>query len=55
MYRSGSEGSATTQGFALPTVLVASVVMMIVMLAALTSVSSISAGMRAQYVDKIGR
>ncbi len=49
------KGKTKSEGFALPTVLVASVVMMVVLLAALTGVSSISAGIRNQYVDQIGR
>ena len=48
-------GKSTSGGFALPTVLVASVVMMMVLLAALTGVSSVSSGIRNQYIDQIGR
>ena len=50
-----SKRRSNSQGFALPTVLVASIVMMIVLLAALTGVSSVSSGLRNQYIDQIGR
>lgn len=46
---------ATSRGFALPTVMIASVVMMMVLLASLTGTTSISAGIRGQYNDKVAK
>jgi len=43
------------QGFALPTVLITSVVMMIVLLAALNSISSISVSIQNQYYSKLAQ
>ncbi|HEY1085289.1 MAG TPA: hypothetical protein VGE34_01010 [Candidatus Saccharimonadales bacterium] len=43
------------RGFALPTVLIASVVMFIVLLTALGATSSISEGLRNQHLDRISR
>src|SRR5688572_10337075 len=43
------------KAFALPTILIASVVMIIVMLASIQSVVSIRIGLDNQYYDKIGQ
>ncbi len=43
------------QGFALPTVLIASIVMLIVLLAGLTSASSSNVAIRGQYYDQLAK
>ena len=48
-------GRAQNQGFALPTVLIASVVMLIVLLAAISASASIRAALDSQYYNQIGR
>lgn len=45
----------TPKGFALPTVLISSVVMLIVLLAALTAISSINVGLRSQYYNQLAK
>lgn len=47
--------SGMSKGFALPTVLITSVVMLIVLLAALTAISSINAGLRSQYYTQLAK
>ena len=44
-----------SRAFALPTVLITSVVMLLVLLAAIQSVVSVSESIRGQYTDKIGK
>lgn len=44
---------ATKRGFALPTVMIASVVMLIVLLSSLTSTSSVSSSIRSQFYNKL--
>jgi alpha-tubulin suppressor-like RCC1 family protein len=46
---------AERQGFALPTILIASVVMLIVLMSAITAVSSISGGINSQYYNQLAR
>ena len=44
-----------TSGFALPTVLIVSVIMLIVLLAALTAASSVRSGIDSQYYEQLAR
>lgn len=43
------------QGFALPTILVASVIMLIVLLSAITAVTAITGGLNSQYYNQLAR
>jgi alpha-tubulin suppressor-like RCC1 family protein/Tfp pilus assembly protein PilX len=43
------------QGFALPTILIASVIMLIVLMSAVTAVSSITGGINSQYYNQLAR
>jgi len=45
----------TRRGFALPTLLIASVIMLTVLLSAVTAVSSISGGINSQYYNQLAR
>ena len=45
----------TYKGFALPTVIIASVVMMMVLLSGLTASSSVNTAIRSQYYNKLAQ